>query len=89
MLEKVPKIFSQMVVFHGDESHGAIRKKSPKNKSKNLVVVTIRRSFVNKKNLQRQKTNIEPKNWRFVDVSPFPRGYFQVPYQFIGGVFKL
>ncbi len=25
------------------------------------------------------KTNLKPKNWRFVDVSPFPRGYFQVP----------
>ena len=25
------------------------------------------------------KTNMEPKNWWFVDVSPFPRGYFQVP----------
>ena len=22
---------------------------------------------------------MEPKNWWFVDVSPFPRGYFQVP----------
>ena len=28
-LDKVPKIFSQMVGFHGDESHGRIRKKSP------------------------------------------------------------
>ena len=26
-LDKVPKIFSQMVGFHGDESHGRIRKK--------------------------------------------------------------
>ena len=25
------------------------------------------------------KTNIEPKNWWFVDVSPFTKGYFQVP----------
>ena len=30
------------------------------------------------------KTNIEPKNWWFVDVSPFPRGYFQVPCLFSG-----
>ena len=25
------------------------------------------------------KTNMEAKNWWFVDVSPFPRGHFQVP----------
>ena len=25
------------------------------------------------------KTNIEPENWWFVDVSPFPTAYFQVP----------
>ena len=25
------------------------------------------------------KTNMEPKKWWFVDVSPFPRGYVQVP----------
>ena len=25
------------------------------------------------------KTNMEPQNWSFVDVSPFPRGYVQVP----------
>ena len=25
------------------------------------------------------KFNMEPKNWWFVDVSPYPRGYFQVP----------
>ena len=30
------------------------------------------------------KTNMEPKNWWFVDVSPFPRGYFQVPCLFSG-----
>ena len=28
------------------------------------------------------KTNMEPKNWWFVDVSPFPMGYFQVPCLF-------
>ena len=30
------------------------------------------------------KTNMEPKNCLFVDVSPFPRGYFQVPCLFSG-----
>ena len=25
------------------------------------------------------KTNIDPKNWWFVDVSPFPRRYFLIP----------
>ena len=30
------------------------------------------------------KINMEPKNWWFVDVSPFPRGYFQVPCLFSG-----
>ena len=30
------------------------------------------------------KTNMEPKDWWFVDVSPFPRGYFQVPCLFSG-----
>ena len=44
--------------------------------------------IVKPKNLQRRwfsnwdtppKTNMEPKKWWFVDVSPFARGYFQVP----------
>ena len=30
------------------------------------------------------KTHIEPTNWWCVDVSPFPRGYFQVPCWFSG-----
>ena len=30
------------------------------------------------------KTNMEPKNWWFVDVSPFPRRFFQVPCLFSG-----
>ena len=30
------------------------------------------------------KTNMEPKNWWFVNVSPLPRGYFQVPCLFSG-----
>ena len=30
------------------------------------------------------KFNMEPNNWWFVVVSPFPRGYFQVPCQFSG-----
>ena len=34
------------------------------------------------------KTNIEPTNWWCVDVSPFPRGYFQVPCLFSGVYFK-
>ena len=29
---------------------------------------------------------MEPKNCWFVDVSPFPMGYFQVPCWFWGGV---
>jgi len=30
------------------------------------------------------KFNMEPQNWWFVDVSPFPRGYVQVPCLFSG-----
>ena len=30
------------------------------------------------------KTNMEPQNWWFVDVSPLSRGYFQVPCLFSG-----
>ncbi len=30
------------------------------------------------------KTNMEPNNWWFVDVSPLPRGYFQVPCLLLG-----
>ena len=33
------------------------------------------------------KTNMEPKNEGLEDVSPFPRGYFQVPCLFSGVYF--
>ena len=32
------------------------------------------------------KINMEPKNWWFVDVSPFPRGYFPGSMLVFGGV---
>ena len=43
-------------------------------------------SLPNYTRLPPPKTNMEPQNWWFVDVSPFPRGYFQVPWLVFGRV---
>ncbi len=39
MLEKVPKIFSQMVVFHGDESHVRKYNKNTLNNEMNNTLI--------------------------------------------------
>ena len=41
-----------------------------------------------KRSLTPPKINMEPENWWFVDVSPFPKGCFQVPCLFSGVYFS-